>query len=347
MGNDTENIDKHIVKYDVAADSHIKFFTDANKKIAVKYKIKDSVFTNLFKDKKYLLQLYKTLHPEDTEVTQDALTDITIHNILTDAIYNDLGFVVGDRLVVLVEAQSTWTENMVIRNLIYMVTTYQDYLVRTKQDVYKSKKVKLPKPELYVVYTGYRENRPEYIKLSESFFDGQICDIEVKVKMIYGKEDGKDIISQYVTFTKIYDEQRRLYGRTEEAIIETINICKNKNVLKEYLESKEGEVHNIMLALYDDEEIIRNYVEGEIREAKEKAEREAKEKAEKEVKEKIQKQLKEVKGEAKREAKIEAKIEAEKSAMFLLKTGKLTVDEISQSSGLSIDEVENLRNRFR
>ena len=31
-----------------------------------KRKIKDSVFTNLFQDKKYLLQLYKALHPEDT-----------------------------------------------------------------------------------------------------------------------------------------------------------------------------------------------------------------------------------------------------------------------------------------
>ncbi len=30
-----------------------------------KRKIKDSVFTNLFQDKKYLLRLYKALHPED------------------------------------------------------------------------------------------------------------------------------------------------------------------------------------------------------------------------------------------------------------------------------------------
>ena len=29
-----------------------------------KRKIKDSVFTNLFQDKKYLLQLYKALHPK-------------------------------------------------------------------------------------------------------------------------------------------------------------------------------------------------------------------------------------------------------------------------------------------
>ena len=33
-----------------------------------KYTIKDSVFTNLFQDKKYLIQLYKTIHPEDKEI---------------------------------------------------------------------------------------------------------------------------------------------------------------------------------------------------------------------------------------------------------------------------------------
>ena len=36
-----------------------------------KYTIKDSVFTNLFQDKKYLIQLYRALHPEDTETTED------------------------------------------------------------------------------------------------------------------------------------------------------------------------------------------------------------------------------------------------------------------------------------
>ena len=38
-----------------------------------KRKIKDSVFTNLFQDKKYLLQLYKALHPEDMDVTEDEI----------------------------------------------------------------------------------------------------------------------------------------------------------------------------------------------------------------------------------------------------------------------------------
>lgn len=47
-----------------------------------KRKIKDSVFTNLFQDRKYLLQLYKALHPEDCNVMEDAIADVTIkHDI--------------------------------------------------------------------------------------------------------------------------------------------------------------------------------------------------------------------------------------------------------------------------
>ena len=54
-----------------------------------KRKIKDSVFTNLFQDKKYLLQLYKALHPEDSDITEDEIEDVTIKHVLIDADYND------------------------------------------------------------------------------------------------------------------------------------------------------------------------------------------------------------------------------------------------------------------
>ncbi len=71
-----------------------------------KYTIKDSVFSDLFKSKKYLIQLYKALHPEDTTATADELEDITIRNVLTDNLYNDLGFSLGEKIFILVEAQS-------------------------------------------------------------------------------------------------------------------------------------------------------------------------------------------------------------------------------------------------
>lgn len=74
-----------------------------------------------------------------------------------------------------------------------------------------------------------------------------------------------------------------LYGRTRKAILETIRICKTKNVLKEYLESKEREVVDIMMALYDEEEIMRSYIKSEVQEAVQKAVDEARQEARQEA----------------------------------------------------------------
>lgn len=274
-----------------------------------KHTIKDSIFTNLFQDKKYLLQLYKTLHPEDTEVTEEELSDITIHNIMTNEIYNDVGFMVGEKLLILTEAQSSWTENIAVRILIYLMVTYQDYIKKTKQNVYKSKKIKLPRPEMYVVYTGSRKEHPETISLAEEFFGGQNAFLDAKVKVLYGSDEG-DIISQYVAFTKVYDEQRKLHGRTRKAVTETIRICKDRNVLREYLEEREKEVENIMLAMYDEKEILLEYIESERYEAQQEGKKET----------------------------------AKEAAIQMLKAGKLSVEEIVQYvPSLSVEDVEKIQ----
>ena len=279
-----------------------KNVSDMDKEVA-KHTIKDSVFTNLFQDKKYLLQLYKALHPEDTDIKEDKLTDITIKNVLTDNIYNDLGFMAGNKLMILVEAQSTWTMNIIIRALLYLVQTYHDYFEHTKQSLYTSKKVQMPKPELYVIYTGNRKNKPTEVSLSEEFFGGEDCCIDVKVKMIYDGKEG-DIINQYVVFTKVCDEQIAVYGRTKRAVLEAIRICKDKNVLKEYLESKEKEVVDIMMVLYDEQEVMRSYVESEVHEARHG--------------EKIA------------------------TARRMLKRGKMSFEEISEDLNLPLEEIERL-----
>ena len=110
-------------------------------KIKIKRTIKDSGFSDLFQDKKYLLQLYQTLHPEDKAATESSLTDITIENVLTDNLYDDLGFVAGGKLMILVEAQSTWTVNILVRVLLYLAQSYHEYFERTCQNLYKSKRL--------------------------------------------------------------------------------------------------------------------------------------------------------------------------------------------------------------
>ena len=224
-----------------------------------KRKIKDSVFTNLFQDKKYLLRLYKALHPEDSGVTEDDIKDVTIKHILVDADYNDLGFSVGGRLVILVESQSSWTLNIIIRALMYLIQTYHDYFKRTRQNLYGNKKVNMPKPEMYVIFTGEKpENPPDIISLSRDFFSGEKMAIDAEVRVLY-QEDESNIIGEYIIFCKVYNEQRKKYGQTKEAVLETIRICKDRNVLKEYLESREKEVVDIMMTLFDDEQVLEAY----------------------------------------------------------------------------------------
>lgn len=59
-------------------------------------------------------------------------------------------------------------------------------------------------------------------------------------------------------FCKVFNEQVKEHGMTKQAITETIPICKDRNILKQYLSSKEVEVVMIMMSLFDDEKIMRS-----------------------------------------------------------------------------------------
>lgn len=289
-------------------------------RVKPKHKIKDSVFTNLFQDKNYLLQLYQTLHPEDTNVTTDDIRDVTMKHVLVNADYNDLGFSVQDRLIILVESQSTFSMNIIIRALMYLIQTYHDYFKRTKQNLYGSKKVTFPKPELYMIYVGEQTPVPDILSLADEFFEGEDIAIEAKVKVLY-QENENDIIGQYIIFCKVYNEQRRKYGNTLQAVTETIRICQNRNILKEYLQEKQEEVIDIMMTLFDDEQILDAYTKELVEEAEKKGEKRG-----------------ELCGEKRGEQK-----SARNTAIQMIKKGKLSLEEISEYiPSLSMNDLKQL-----
>lgn len=281
-----------------------------SEKQIVKRTIKDSVFTDFFRIPGNLIELYKVLHPEDVNVTVSDIHDITVENVLIDDIYNDLGFRVSNRLIILVEAQSTWTVNIIIRALLYLVKTYKDYIDDNNLDIYMSTKLRIPKPELYVLYTGDRKTRPAEITLGKEFFPEETdLAIDVKVKVLYGSEED-DVISQYVTFAKVYDEQRKIYGRSRETILETIRICKDKNVLREYLESREKEVVDMLMALFDEEQIMKIHDAALTREVTQ------------EVTQKVTKEV------------------TQNTLIDLVKDGLLSIDIAATKLGMSVEEVK-------
>jgi len=214
---------------------------------------KDSIFCDLFSRPEYCLQLYQVLHPEDTDVREENIVLMTLSSLMMRNRFNDLGFLVRDRLLVLVECQSTFTENILIRFILYLADTYNRYINKMNLNVYGTKKVRLPVPELYVIYHGDRGDKPDEISLSKDIFGVESADnifVDVKAKIIYDSTPG-DIINQFITFARVFDEQIQLYGRTRNAVEETLRICRDQDVLKEYLQEKEAE--EIMFTWLDEQ----------------------------------------------------------------------------------------------
>ena len=233
-------------------------------------KAKDSVFTNLFTIPKYRYQLFKELHPEVKGITEDDIEIVTLEHVLMNNEYNDLGLLAGDHFLILAEAQSTWSVNILIRFLLYLASTYKDYIESKGISLYGTKKATIPKPELYLIYSGNKGRKPEMLSITKEFFGGNESAVEIKAKVIYGDSKKHDVISQYIAYCRVLDMQVRKYGRTKKAIEETIRICSDKDILREYLEAHRKEVVDIMTRLYDREREMGLYVAERERDAAKK-----------------------------------------------------------------------------
>ena len=120
--------------------------------------------------------------------------------------------------------------------------------------IYSEANVEIPRPELYVVFTGERNERPETISLRECFFCGEGGCVDVAAKVIYDSRQG-DILNQYIVFSRVFDEQRKLYPSDRaKAVLETIRICRERDVLKTYLMKEEAAA--VMFTLADQEEAM-------------------------------------------------------------------------------------------
>ncbi len=213
-------------------------------------KTKDSVFVSLFGDKKYILQLYRELYPEDNEATEEDISVNSLTSVFVNALYNDLAFSVRDQLIFFVEAQSVWDKNITLRLLLYIAETYKRYLYDTGQDLHGNANLKIPKPAVYLVYTGDKKSVPDMVSLSADFFDGDPS-VDVQTKVLY-RESTETIHGQYIGFCKVFNEQRKIHGNSKECIKETIRICLEKGYLTGYILSHESEVYNVLDILHDE-----------------------------------------------------------------------------------------------
>ena len=109
-----------------------------------------------------------------------------------------------------------------------------------------------PRPELYMVYTGAPRQLPEILRLSDMYDGPGGAEIEIKVLKNTG---AGNIVDQYIRFCEISDEQRKQYGYTIKAVEETLRICCEENILMPFLASRQKEVQDIMVTLFNQERV--------------------------------------------------------------------------------------------
>ena len=214
---------------------------------------KDSVFTHLFSFPEYQLELYQALHPDDKDVSEADIKTITRDCVVATHEHNDLGILIKDRLMVFVEAQSSWSPNIVIRLMSYAVQSLMDYFRERDVYLFSSTKAECPRIELYAIFSFERENMPETLSLRDEFFPDSDIDLDATVHVIHYDENKTNILQQYIMFCRVFNDQLKKYGYAFQTIRETLRICQDKNILAKYIKKLEGEIMDIMTYMFDEE----------------------------------------------------------------------------------------------
>jgi len=226
---------------------------------------KNSVFTMLFDDKAVLIELSNALfgahYGADTpiEVT-------TLKNVLSYGRVNDLSYILDNRLIVLVEHQSTLSDVIPYRMLLYIAETYSQLYHNRMQ--YRRYKFPLKRPKFIVLYNGDEDMKEDVLtlRLSDMFAkfapedgaaDDGLIDLELTVT-VYNIKNGRNAnivkycktLREYGIFTDMIRENRKTMS-LEEAIRKAVEDSIDRNVLKTFLLKHKQEIETMLLTDWD------------------------------------------------------------------------------------------------
>ena len=276
---------------------------------------KDAVFRSYFKDKHRVLSLYRAVSG-DNSLTEDDIELNDLAEALVNGKRNDVSFVSGNKLIVLIEHQSTINYNMPLRFLSYLSKFYNK--LTSAKATYNKERIPLPSPQFYVFYNG-RESTEEIseMKLEDAFSDPNPV-IKLKVKAFDIRYDRNSRLLHdcqemmyYSIFVSKVEEYKTPEVTAEQAVLKAVNYCIEHDIMKEFMEEHRQEVVNMFTE------------EWNLEEAKRVAAEEAANKAAKE---------------ARNESKIEAIIEMLKD--------QLPVEKISKYTKFSVEQIEEIGARY-
>ena len=225
----------------------------------VNRKYKDSVFVDLFaedeKAKDNFLSLYNALHKK-TLTDTDQLKNVRLDQVLYMTFYNDVSYLVENKIIVLAEHQSTINPNMPLRCLEYISRLYET-LFESKEK-YSRKLLTIPTPEFYVFYNGQEPYACDKIlKLSDAFIERTTkAHLELTVEVInINRQNHHPVVKKCKTMKEysIFVETVRKWKQidAQNGFEKAIEECIKNDILREYLQRKSKEVLNMLIGEYD------------------------------------------------------------------------------------------------
>ena len=297
-------------------------------------KYKDSVFRMIFSEKDKLIELYNAIF--DTAYTEDDRVDITtIEDVIFKTMKNDISFVMDGKFVLLIEHQSSINNNMCLRDLLYA-----DELIRRMidpKDLYKESPVKIPNPKFVVLYNGERYMPPfDEKKLSDNFLNEEPeYSLQLKLDVYNINIDaGSKLLEKSPTLKQysMFVERVRRYSKNKETLnerdmVEIMESCIKDGILPEFLSKYGREAVGMMFKELTQEEAREMSRQDGYDLGIEQGRNEGFAEGEK---------IGEERGEA--SGRAEREIEMAKA----MKDRSYSIDEISELTGLSAEEIEQL-----
>ena len=229
-------------------------------------KYRDGLFRDYFKDKVRLLSLCNALLGTDG-TDPDEIEINTLDGIFFEQRQNDISCIYRGRFLVLIEQQSTINENMPLRCLFYVAEILKRYVEASKEQIYRKSLIKLPRPEIFVLYNGRAaEAERREMRLSEAF--GGAAGVEVIVKM-YNINAGmneefvrrSEFLNNYCVFVNRVKENLAAGQKLERAVEEAFEYCTRRNVMQEYLANRRWELISMLGFEYKEEDAKKAWIE--------------------------------------------------------------------------------------
>ena len=257
----SKNIAKKTAKKSVAKKA-------AKKGVKAKVKHKDTLFRDLFGAKNAALELYNaisgTKYGPETDIKM-----VTLEDVLYNVPINDVSFTIDNKLVILVEHQSTINENMPLRMLLYVARSYEQLTKDT--DKYRRDRMEIPRPEFIVLYNGEKD-MPEMkiMKLSDLFAEYDMeypINLELTVRVYnINKGRNKKIARRCATLNayEVFTAKVRKYSKTMKfglAFDRATEECIKEGFLSDYLSKHRKAVRNMLTSEWKLEDAVKIWAE--------------------------------------------------------------------------------------